>query len=744
LKSLSRRSTRALALAGLTLLLALQLGASLVGSLYREVELPVLLSVLPPDSSDLLRTDLGSSERPRPDRELHFLTLPESWRRGLDARPRRRFLRVFVDGDSLETKTRLKSSLHRDPVQLGHPFYRYQAGGRLKIVCPQSLPCRTAVVVAAEPMLALDIALRRLWRFPSRGLGVIAIIAVWVGTAFVVWWLPGPVRFAAGYFLSLCEAGIRAGRHITVSSSSWVRNRIPWFVADLILLHNPLTRPRPVWWRAAKAASLVGMGVAALMSMETLAPPAWETLPDDHHRNWSLEIAVNRAFCGTESRLSDSFSVATQLTAHPELENVALREVVTRGAGSMEEYCGSVTRPVLNNENTLMLEMASFLAVRPQLSIRGLGWHLQAARVLALLALVVALLEFGGSLAFTAIVLASGLEVLASLADRYYSVYPLLPMHLALVVALLSLFLFAGLPSRLLTHALGASLSGWIIALAVNTRSSHLPVFTGFLALYCLAALKCFAMPSRRRTTQWLAVAIAGAATGYALFEVHLIRPLRSEMNESAALESEWSSTPRHLVAHPLVLGLAIPENPLSIREGIEWRDHVGLALARRIDPQVAYLQEGYEAALFTYYRRLWARYPREMLQIYFAKFRLAGASMISFVCEHPRSLKGGSLIKAVIWPLGWVRDGIVLLLLYVAVFWVSTLFHLRTRSTLAFTIALFAAAGAMLQVEAGFILPTFVISHHASQLFCLTIVAAVVWQMLPEALRVAARYSRL
>jgi hypothetical protein len=117
---------------------------------------------------------------------------------------------------------------------------------------------------------------------------------------------------------------------------------------------------------------------------------------------------------------------------------------------------------------------------------------------------------------------------------------------------------------------------------------------------------------------------------------------------------------PHHPVAHALVLGLAVPENDLSRREGIAWEDSVGLTLARRIDPQVVYLREGYESALFRYYFRLWAEHPWEMLGIYVEKLRVAGRSMISKLLA--------SAIGPLAWPLAWVPNG-GLLALYAAFF---------------------------------------------------------------------------
>src|SRR5216683_809753 len=56
------------------------------------------------------------------------------------------------------------------------------------------------------------------------------------------------------------------------------------------------------------------------------------------------------------------------------------------------------------------------------------------------------------------------------------------------------------------------------------------------------------------------------------------------------------------MAMHPLVLGLAEPESALSSREGLKWDDAAGEAIARRVDPEAAYLSDRYEPALARYY----------------------------------------------------------------------------------------------------------------------------------------------
>jgi hypothetical protein len=105
-----------------------------------------------------------------------------------------------------------------------------------------------------------------------------------------------------------------------------------------------------------------------------------------------------------------------------------------------------------------MLEMALFLTVEPSLSLRGLGWCLQASRIVALLVFACVLIDNGASLLFTGAVLTLGLGILAYLgASAYYSVYPFLPV-LVLAVAFLSSY-YTDAPSARWARRFGGH--GW-------------------------------------------------------------------------------------------------------------------------------------------------------------------------------------------------------------------------------------------------------------------------------------------
>jgi hypothetical protein len=204
-----------------------------------------------------------------------------------------------------------------------------------------------------------------------------------------------------------------------------------FLLSDIVFFHDPTTARRPRWWSATSLVVVVCASVGALAQLGRLGPPL-VLAAGEKHRNWSLEIAANRVFCGTPSRLSASVDLAERLESRSELLDIPLRDVIRDAAGSLPEYCRTVSEPFLNGENSLMLQMAAFLSLEHDLSLRKLGWRLQAVRIVALAFVAYVLLSHGASLLFTGIVLCSGLAIVGQMTTKFYSVYPFAPVLLLL------------------------------------------------------------------------------------------------------------------------------------------------------------------------------------------------------------------------------------------------------------------------------------------------------------------------
>src|SRR2546425_11880151 len=285
----------------------------------------------------------------------------------------------------------------------------------------------------------------------------------------------------------------------------------------------------------------------------------------DNHLWLSLNMALNGVFCRAPTSLSEEHDIARYVFDHPRLVRVPLRDVVAQAAGSVDEYCGTVTRPHVNNENSLMLQMRLWLLLDRGLSLHSLGVLLQATRLAALLVFCYALLESGLSLCFCGVALAGGLGILRNLDHEYYSMYPFLFVLLLLSIGLYMLGLRHSVQRSLSTSTFLALVMGWLAAYGVNMRTSHFPVYMAIFVVYVWAAHRSEAVlgQARRRgwRIRWLATATGGFALGYGLFAYSFIRPLQ------VPPERRWQQNyPYHVIAHPLVLSLALPENALSLR----------------------------------------------------------------------------------------------------------------------------------------------------------------------------------
>ena len=154
----------------------------------------------------------------------------------------------------------------------------------------------------------------------------------------------------------------------------------------------------------------------------------------------------------------------------------------------------------------------------------------------------------------------------------------------------------------------------------------HLVLDTTMFALFLWLGL-------RRRTSEntapWpraFAVPVVAFVLGFAMHFAVFTAPFRSSKRPDV------SNYVYHTFAHPLVLGLGVPENDLSRREEIVWNDQLGLKLAQRAVPQATYLGPLYEGALLRYYFGLWRQSPGAMLGAYFVKLRADGSGVFESV----------------------------------------------------------------------------------------------------------------
>jgi hypothetical protein len=225
------------------------------------------------------------------------------------------------------------------------------------------------------------------------------------------------------------------------------------------------------------------------------------------------------------------------------------------------------------------------------------------------------------------------------------------------------------------------------------------------------------------RATSELAVFVLGLWTFHATY----IKPLR----ESPTARSY------HLIAHPLVLGLATIPNPIAVREGIRWDDSAGEALARKIDPTATYQGEHYEAALFTYYVKLWLYDPAGMVAIYKAKLFRTTDELFWFLSET-------TPVEPLFWPekngfwmkvMGWPVRGLSRMLtaggLLFAMSLAGLVLRRWTSTAMAWIVCTIGALGTLAYLEAAIIMSAVVLWYSAVLVFSIVFAGMLPFELI-------------
>ncbi|HVZ23084.1 MAG TPA: hypothetical protein VG871_18555 [Vicinamibacterales bacterium] len=332
------------------------------------------------------------------------------------------------------------------------------------------------------------------------------------------------------------------------------------------------------------------------------------------HAQRSFDAAVNAAYCGKPDWYSARYSVHTFLTTRPDLMSHPMRNVVAAQAVSVDDYCVKVNDPIVLEENSLHWLERFALWSNAHMTPDHLVQFLGACRMCMLLVFGFALLRSGASVLFSLASVVIAGDVAGGARDTAYTFAMALPLlHAGLYGIALSLEAIKRRGAGLWVFALGM---GVLTAFSAGMRTNQMPIGIGMFAVF-LAAI---AWRARRPVTMTpLIAAVVAFAVGYGAYMAVFVVPLRNPKLENYIY---------HPFAHPLVLGLGVPENELSRREGIQWNDEVGLAIAKRVVPDVAYLGPHYDTALLEYYGGLWRREPREMLSVYLLKLRSTGSGV--------------------------------------------------------------------------------------------------------------------
>ena len=407
----------------------------------------------------------------------------------------------------------------------------------------------------------------------------------------------------------------------------------------------------------------------------------------DGHTMVSVGLAINAQLCDKPGYVAAGLDIGEALAQNARLTLVPLRDVAARLGGSVEAYCGTVSLPFLNNENSLMLLMQGAAELHPTLTARDLGRYLSWLRLACVLVFAYALLRAGTAIPLTVLTLLVTASILLDMREFRFSMYSFFIPLLALMMGAYSV---ATLRERASTGWLLGSfvVAGFATAFCTNMRTSHLPIYLAMFAVYVAVM--------RQRRAGWPFVVFLGAALicfalGYSGFTRVFISPLVPD--GPAGRQNKVY----HVIAHPLVLGLAVPESDFSRRHGIQWLDERGLRLAQRMVPDATYLGPGYEAGLFLYYLKLWLTEPAEMRRVYAAKFAVAGAGVLK-----------------TLGVAGFIDDGRVLLLLFGGAAGIAAWVYRRHGHPRLLIVVFVSSTAALMYLESAMIFSTFSLQYYS------------------------------
>lgn len=485
--------------------------------------------------------------------------------------------------------------------------------------------------------------------------------------------------------------------------------------------------------------AIIGLGVALV---RPILDPRNQPMVFAGHPLQAFELAVNWVLCGKFPYLVKGGSHphfwwdATMKPSNLVTREHTLRDYVANNAdvldvpvsrlpsairGSTENYCTDVAVPFINNENSLTYLFAGLLWLDNDVTLNELGSRLTAIRLIALSLVVLVLVRVGLSPVLTLVVFLAGVDVLETVSEyQLYSLYPfLLPTQL-LYAAILALGLEGLGVQRWALVCLVLVVAGMFAAFYFNLRTSHLPfILAGFViwAIFAYRQVRRGVGGTVKRGVSIILLYITGFSAGFAAAQLTSVVPAQQLV--------PTAERTYHVVAHPMVLALAIPKNPLAEREGIVWLDRVGLDLAHRIDPDVTYLGPGYEKALWTYYKSLWVSYPSQMARLYIDKWKLAGTGALASIHEEWKTA------RFLLWPLSLLENGFgitaVLGILLVGAFLCTG----RVHDVALCMVALLATFGLLIEAEAALTYSFFEPAYQHPLVLCLSLVLILLYQMI-------------
>jgi hypothetical protein len=453
------------------------------------------------------------------------------------------------------------------------------------------------------------------------------------------------------------------------------------------------------------------------------------------HTAVSMELAINRILCGKLSHFVQEAKHVEPIrnivinNLDPEMYNKSILLLYEQTAGSKEDYCKMVNSPYIHNENSLMFLNIATLYIFPNLTFKELNYIFFLIQVVCFAVFVFFLLYIGVSPMLSLLISLFGLTIIRFMNLHFYlAIYPFLMPLTLFLIALFGFALIFSLHQRGWKGITLVGIIGIFGGFFANLRTSYYPIILACFLCYAIFIFLDLLQKRKKNLTHcFLLVMITFLSflIGMAGFHFTLVRTLNGIGGDH--------DLNYHHIAHPLVLGLAIPENDLSRREGIKWDDLNGLEIANRIDKDIQFMNKKYEKTLLTYYFALWSNYPAEMVNIYWNKLKMAGVTLqwIKNITVNYPNLKSASLLLSItMFPILLIPNGLFFLVLFLVITIAGFTIDRYINNGTAFTLSTLAILGLLLLLESAIINPQFHIQRNSCLLFLMGSFMLIIYQV--------------
>ena len=285
-----------------------------------------------------------------------------------------------------------------------------------------------------------------------------------------------------------------------------------------------------------------------------------------------------------------------------------------------------------------------------------------------------------------------------------FTQYPLLLPGLLFLIGLLGFSISCQWYQKRIFHSLFSCFVGAYLFFLYNLRTSYIIPAIAILIVYylfLLHSMKASLFKNICNTLYPFFLVIVTSVFCYISIQKSMFP---DEFKKDKAL---YLTT--HPIAHPLVLSLAIPANNFAKKQGIEWNDAVGESIAAKVDSTVKTDTPKYEQVLLRYYESLWMNFPKDMLRLYYEKFKSVGHNFA----------QNNYLIKRFMFPLSKLSG---IMILFIQLMFLCLLWKNRTKLSAGFLFAAltFSLTGLALYVESGVIYSIYNACYHSFLTFWL------------------------